>query len=101
MKFGLTKQELTSIIEVLQTFPEINSAYIFGSRATDSYTKTSDIDLMIEAPNLSFSDFLALKVKLHKLSIIYTIDVVHFERISSQELKNEIETTKKLIYQES
>lgn len=82
MSFGLTAREQKKIVNVLQKFSEIDAVYIIGSRAKETYKKTSDIDLLVFAPTLSFDRLLTLKVMLNKLSIIYTIDVIHYERIS-------------------
>ena len=71
---------------------------IFGSRATSIFDKTSDIDLVVFSTNLSYDDFLSLQVMLDKLTIIHTFDVLHYERITNKNLKNEINQTKKLIY---
>ena len=39
----------TAILHVLEQFPEVKIAYVFGSAARDQLTSTSDIDVAVAA----------------------------------------------------
>jgi uncharacterized protein len=46
MMFGLDQEEIDEIIRVISMFPEIESAFIFGSRAKGNFRKGSDVDIV-------------------------------------------------------
>ena len=54
MIFGLPDKTLTDIQQLLSQFPEIESAFIYGSRAKGNFKKGSDVDLVLSGENLSF-----------------------------------------------
>ena len=45
--FGLTEHELKDIIAILEKYPAVSQAVIFGSRAKGNYRSGSDIDISI------------------------------------------------------
>ena len=57
---GLKKTVLEKIIKVLKSFPEVEEALLFGSRATGSIKLASDMDLAIKAPKLTDGKFITL-----------------------------------------
>ena len=48
MNHGLSKRDLDEISEILKSFPEIEEAVLFGSRAKGNYKPGSDIDIAIK-----------------------------------------------------
>ncbi len=56
--FGLKKDELKQILHVLSAHENIHEAILFGSRATNEYKKTSDIDIALKGN-------LTIQVKWH------------------------------------
>ncbi|SDF71317.1 nucleotidyltransferase domain-containing protein [Sporolituus thermophilus] len=46
--FGLTRSDMAYIVSVIQEFPEIKKAAIFGSRAKGNYKPGSDVDIAAE-----------------------------------------------------
>ena len=54
MRFGLTETQLTEITSILQKYPEVSRALIFGSRAMGNYGIASDIDLAIKGKGVTF-----------------------------------------------
>ena len=53
MNFGLTKSDLNYITKTLKQFPEIESTFIFGSRAMGNFKPASDIDLCLKGKNIT------------------------------------------------
>ncbi|MGN6601079.1 MAG: nucleotidyltransferase domain-containing protein, partial [Ginsengibacter sp.] len=47
VRFGLTQKQLQSILQTIQSFPEIEKVLIFGSRASETNRPGSDIDLAV------------------------------------------------------
>jgi len=47
MNHGLTSRDVHAIREILDNYPDVETVYLFGSRAMGTYRKGSDIDLVI------------------------------------------------------
>jgi predicted nucleotidyltransferase len=45
--FGLKEKDITDIRAVLQSFPEVEKALIFGSRARGNHRHGSDVDMAL------------------------------------------------------
>lgn len=88
--FGLKEYVVNEIIGILSKYPEIEKAVIFGSRATNKYKNTSDIDIGIFSENISSTKLNLLRDDLYMLDIIYKIDVVHFNSLTKQGLIDNI-----------
>lgn len=74
MDFGLPKEVLEQIKEVVNK----NKKYkfkIFGSRAKNTYKKTSDIDIAV-FENVNKEDEYKIRNEFDLLDIIYKIDLV-------------------------
>ncbi len=51
---GLSAETLAKVCTVLERFPEVERAVLFGSRAKGTYKPGSDIDLSLEGPALDW-----------------------------------------------
>ena len=51
---GLTEKTISQIVEVLEHFPELNEALLFGSRAKRTHKPGSDIDLALVGNDLDW-----------------------------------------------
>jgi predicted nucleotidyltransferase len=97
--FGIYDKSYSLILESFKTFPEIEKAYIFGSRAMGNYKKGSDIDIAIIGVKIDFETTSRLHAKFNEeLPIPYFIDVVNFNTINVEELKQHILNEGELIY---
>jgi len=90
LRYGLSEQIITSLREVFQRFPAVNKVLVFGSRATGEYRPYSDIDLAVIAPGMSERDFSLLWCALDDLPILFKLDVLHFEQVTNEKLKQSI-----------
>lgn len=99
-EFGLEKETLEKIKKVLTSYP-IDRAVIIGSRARGTAQKGSDIDLVIFATKLSFSQYLRLMSDIDELNLPYQIDLIKYELITDKELLEQIEKEGKEIYKKS
>ena len=50
MQYGLSDNDLLSIQSVLQHFPQVEQAILYGSRAKGNYKTGSDVDIALEWP---------------------------------------------------
>ena len=88
MDFGLSKEVLSQIRNIVNE----NKKYkfkIFGSRAKNTYKKTSDIDIAI-FENVSKEDEYKIRNSFDLLDIIYKIDLVFINKNTKPEFLEEI-----------
>ena len=96
-KYGLTEKEQVEILALIKKYPEIDEVILFGSRAMNTFTKISDIDLALKGDNISriigslVSDF-------EDSSLIYEVDVIDYHGISSEALLEHIRKYGKVFY---
>ncbi len=97
--FGIYDKSYLLILETFKEFPKIEKVILFGSRAMGNYKKGSDIDLAILGKTVDFETITRLHGQLNEqLSIPYFVDVVNFNTIDTEELKQHILTKGKVIY---
>ena len=87
MKFGLDEPIVQSLATVFARYPTVEQVKLFGSRAMGNFRDGSDIDLAIIAPTMSDEQFAALWNEVDQLPIVFTIDLLHFDRSGNQALK--------------
>ena len=97
--FGLLERDLKYILKADDKYPEIEEVIIFGSRAMGNYKKGSDVDIALKGKCVNrkivfrFSDDLNEEYPLP-----YFFDVVNYNDISNEELKNYIDSVGRVIY---
>ncbi len=80
---------MVCVCKVLQLFPSVREAVLFGSRAKETFRRGSDVDLAVKG--CSDSDVTSLSAALNEETVLsYFFDVVAYEKISSQELLEHI-----------
>ncbi len=75
----------------VEQFPEVKSAFLFGSRARGDYSPQSDIDIAIDAPTMTSSTFAQLWGAIDALPIAFPLDCVWLQAIPDSPLKQMIE----------
>jgi predicted nucleotidyltransferase len=96
--FGLNDAELQIIIQILKSYPQIEEALIFGSRALNRQRKGSDIDLALKGKDLE-SMTATIAGKLNDESPLpYFFDVLDYSSIDNPDLKDHIDRVGKQIY---
>ena len=89
--FGLSPRTLGMLRAVLGQHPGIQRAVVYGSRAKGNFRPGSDIDLTLDAPELTLSDLIRIDSELDDLMLPYTIDLSLLQHISNPELLKHIE----------
>ncbi|CAC9483825.1 Type I restriction-modification system, specificity subunit S (EC, partial [uncultured Gammaproteobacteria bacterium] len=98
MNNGLSDKQLKEIVNVLCQYKAVDKSVLFGSRAMGSYKKGSDVDITIMGENADFT--LAAKIKSHledDTYLPYFFDVISYNTIKSDELKEHIKRYGKTI----
>jgi len=89
--YGLTEKQFSELRNIFKDHNRISQVILFGSRALGSNHKASDIDLCLKGENLSISDLSILGIKIDELFLPYKYDLVIYDRINNQDLKDHID----------
>lgn len=90
-KYGLTKRDMDTIWSIFRSFPEVETVYLFGSRAKGNYRLGSDVDLAIMNEGVNSRTLSKLNGKFEESSLPYNIDLVDFTRLTKQEFIEHIQ----------
>lgn len=98
-KLGLIEDDLQNVVSVLVQFPEVELASIFGSRAKGNYKNGSDVDIALKGKQLTFMIAARINSILNEeTSMPYKFDVLNYETITNNELKEHIDRVGIVIY---
>ncbi len=101
MPFGLKQNQINAINSIFKEYNAIEMVIIYGSRAKGTYKPGSDIDLVVEGNNLTFSELMSVENKLDDLLLPYKIDLSKKSSISSEELLAHIQRVGKVFYEKN
>ena len=99
MDDGLTPQYREMIRAILEKADRVDRAVLFGSRATGTFKRASDIDLALEGKNLNFSDLTFLRSEFAESSLPYEVDLIIRADIANPELECRIATHGVIFYE--
>jgi uncharacterized protein len=97
-KFGLKDKILQEISSVFQSFPEIDSVVIYGSRAKGNYKTGSDIDLTFKGKHLTLNTINKVSLKLDNLYLPWKFDLSIYSQIDNPELIDQIDRVGLVFY---
>lgn len=98
MLLGLTENIITKIKQVLASFPVIEEAIVYGSRAKGNYKAGSDIDITLKSAHLTHSTLNKIMLQLEDLLLPYTFDISIYNDIDSPNLIDHIKRVGISIY---
>ncbi len=90
LHIGLSKEDIEDIVRVIKKSEKVQKAILFGSRAKGTFTNGSDIDLALKGTNLVLNDVLDLSIDLDALNLPYKFDLIIYDRIKEEALKEHI-----------
>ncbi len=99
MKYGLSEKQLAEIIAILRTYPDIEEAILFGSRAIDTFKEASDVDIALKGKGVTAA--LAAKLKFHLEEETYQpffFDFIAYPTITNEALREHINTKGVVIF---
>jgi predicted nucleotidyltransferase len=89
---GLSEEELSTLQNVFSNIDNISQVILFGSRATGTNRKSSDVDLAIKGDDLGIDTLAKLKNILEEQTKLpYFFDIIIYDHITNQELKHQID----------
>ncbi len=98
MPFGLSDDVIEKMQQVFAQFPNIEQIIVFGSRAKGNYKEGSDIDLALKGTSLNLKTLQSLELKLDELYLPYKIDMVIYDTIANDALKEHIDRVGMVFY---
>lgn len=88
---GVPEEITKELIKIIISHKPVKKVIVYGSRATNKYRKTSDIDIAIIDENWTPDDVSLVHSDLEEdLSTPLTIDLVSFYNVSKQSMKDAI-----------
>lgn len=87
---ALRDKDLDGLRRIFRRFPCVSEVRLFGSRATGTARRASDIDLAISAPHAATDQWLELTDALDETPIIHDLAVVRIERTPHSRLLEKI-----------
>lgn len=88
--FGLSRELYNDLIDIFKKYPHVKKVLIFGSRAKGTEKPSSNFDLAIMGPEMSEIEFNRLWVEVNELPIIFKLDIIHWDTLSNERLKEKI-----------
>ena len=98
-RFGIEKEILDKIIEIFKKYKQVKKACIFGSRARGDYRRGSDVDICIWLEEESENPIYKIQNELEEVNTILLFDVVAFNSITKESLKESIIKEGVIIYE--
>ena len=97
---NIRAKELNLLRATFHRFPVVQEVRVFGSRATDTARRASDLDLAVSAPNATSSQWADICDAVENVPLIYELDIVRSERTVNPRLKEKIAREGIVIYPE-
>lgn len=98
--FGLRDDDINAIREIIQKFPEVELALIFGSRAIGNYKQGSDVDIALKGIAVNYNTALTISSTLNEETLMpYRFDVLNYNTVQNQDLRSHIDRVDKIIYE--
>ncbi len=98
-KFGIERETLEKIIEIFKRYKQVKKVCIFGSRARGDFKKGSDIDICVWLDDNGENIIYRIEDELEEINIILLFDIVVFNNITKESLKNSILKEGVIIYE--
>lgn len=96
--FGLSEKAVYLIKDTFKLFPGITEAIMFGSRAMGNYKKGSDVDIALKG-KIDFTLLAKINALLNEeLPLPYFFDLVAYDDIDNEELKQHIDEHGRVFY---
>jgi predicted nucleotidyltransferase len=91
LRFGLKETTIRKICAVLNCYPQVEKAILYGSRAKGNFKNGSDIDLTLHGEGLTLNVIYKILDNLDDLLLPYTIDLSIFNNISDPDVIEHIQ----------
>ena len=90
MAFSLQEKTVERVRQVLERYPQVTAAVLYGSRAKGNARPGSDIDLTLHGDGLDLNTLNRIRLDLDDLLLPYTFDVSSYAQIDNPALLDHI-----------
>ncbi len=90
MRFGLKEETIQKINTVFASFPEVDEAILYGSRAKGNYKPGSDIDITLKGNGLKLDVENKIGLLIDDLSLPYLFDISVYNHLKDADLIDHI-----------
>ena len=87
---GIKDKHRLNLQELLSQAEKVEKVVLFGSRAMETFTVQSDIDIALFGDDLTLSDQAELQDKIERLDIPQRVDLLRYNTITNRNLKEHI-----------
>ena len=98
---GLSEEHSLAILALLTQHPKVEAVVLYGSRAMGRQHPGSDIDLCLQAPEMSLGELLILGAALDELLLPWSIDLQLQHLIRHPPLLDHIQRVGQTLWQQS
>jgi len=88
--YGLSEKTIQTIHRLLRSYPLVEKAILYGSRAMGTYRPGSDIDLTLVGERLDLTVLQKIENELDDLLLPYKIDISIMRQIGNADLLEHI-----------
>jgi predicted nucleotidyltransferase len=99
MNSGLEDGQLRKLCEILSEFSSVGSAILFGSRASGTFSPSSDVDIALTGDAVSLEDQIRLSARLNDNKALLRYDVIRYAAITNKKLIDQIKKHGVTIYE--
>ncbi len=78
------------ILDILSANERVDRVILFGSRAMQTHTPASDVDLALYGDELTLTDQFRMAAAIDELPIIQRVDLLLYSTIENEKLKEHI-----------
>jgi len=97
--FGVEPDALADMRSLCERTPGLERVWIFGSRTRKDWRPRSDIDLAVDAPTWTRRDFGAFEDAIRQLPMVYKLDMVLWQSVTTPVFKEQIERDRKIFWE--
>lgn len=96
--FGLSDKSFEILHSIFRNFPAVSEVKVYGSRAKETYSVRSDLDLVImdELDRKTLGEIL---MEINSSDFPLTVDIQVWNDIKNENLKDHIQRVGKIFYQ--
>jgi predicted nucleotidyltransferase len=99
-EYGLREKDMDFLLCIYTSFPAVKKVILYGSRATGTYERGSDVDLVIVGNDVSYEDISKMKVRIENENpSLLSYSLILMDSIKNEKLKSQIDKYGKVIYQ--
>lgn len=88
---GLPDYVFQDLRRVFLSHPQVQRVVLYGSRAKGNFRPNSDIDLMLIAPDISWSEFVQIEAEIDDLLLPWKVDLALEHQVENDELLEHVQ----------